>query len=124
MNTLDQARRAYGPATSPVRTGKDLEHQLFREVTAELSRAAAPDAPFPGLVEALERNRRVWTHVAASVAAPDNALPEDLRARLFYLSEFVTHQTRRLLRREGEVQPLIDLNLSVMRGLSGAAGAP
>ncbi|KPP89287.1 MAG: flagella biosynthesis regulator FlaF [Rhodobacteraceae bacterium HLUCCA08] len=118
-----QAQQAYAPTKSATRTGRETETELLQRSIAQLSRAAA-DLPnsFPQLVAALHQNRRVWTHLAASVADRDNALPADLRARLFYLSEFVEHHSRAVLSRKAEVGPLIDINTAVMRGLSQQGG--
>lgn len=119
MNALLQAQQAYAPTASATRTGRETESQLLQRSIAQLSRAAA-DLPrsFPQLVSALHQNRRVWTHLASSVADQDNALPADLRARLFFLAEFVEHHTRNVLRRKADVRPLIEINTAIMRGLS------
>ncbi|EAR50744.1 flagellar protein FlaF, putative [Oceanicola granulosus HTCC2516] len=60
--------------------------------------------------------------MAAEVADRNNALSEDLRARLFYLSEFVGYQTRKALKGQGGVASLIEVNTAVMRGLTGQGG--
>lgn len=119
MNALMQAQQAYAPTKSATRTGRETETQLLQRSIAQLSQAAAElPRSFPQLVAALHQNRRVWTHLAASVADRDNALPPELRARLFYLSEFVDHHSRAVMARKAEVGPLIDINTAVMRGLS------
>ncbi|MCW1950705.1 MAG: flagellar biosynthesis regulator FlhF, partial [Octadecabacter sp.] len=91
MNIIDQARQAYAPKTSALRTGRSAEHQLFSEVTARL-RTTADKLPsgFPAFAEAIHANRAVWTHLASQVADDDNALSKDLRARIFYLAEFTS----------------------------------
>ncbi len=81
--------------------------------------ATAPNANFRALAEALHENRTLWTHLAAEVADDDNELSQDLRARLFYLAEFTAHHSRKVLRGEADVAPLIEVNTAVMRGLSG-----
>ncbi|TNC51556.1 flagellar biosynthesis regulator FlaF [Rubellimicrobium rubrum] len=123
MNAMQQARNAYAGPQSPIRTPRQTEHQVFSTVTARLAAAAQRPEDFSGTVAALHDNRRLWTFVAAQVAGKDNALPQDLRARLFYLAEFTDHHTNRVLNREADLQPLIDINTAVMRGL-GAMPAP
>ena len=53
------------------------------------------------------------------MADDGNGLPRTLRAQIFYLSEFTDHHSRRVLKGEAEVDALIDINLAVMRGLTG-----
>lgn len=124
MNAIEQARQAYAPARSPLRTGRSAEHQVLSTVTARL-RAAMLEAPlnFPNLVSALHDNRRVWTRLAADVADEGNGLPRDLRAQIFYLAEFTDIHSGRVLRGEADAQALIDINVSVMRGLGGHPAA-
>jgi len=120
VNVIDRARRAYAPTTSPILTGRDAELQLFSQTTARLAAAAARPRDLPRLALALQENRRVWAHLAAEVAGETNALPADLRARIFYLYECVTLHSRRVLRGQADTSVLIDINTAVMRGLSRA----
>lgn len=119
MNIIDQARQAYAPKTSALRTGRSTEHQLFSEVTTRL-RKAADRLPtgFPAFAEAIHANRAVWTHLAAQVADDDNALSVDLRARIFYLAEFTAFHSRKVLKGEADIGPLVEINTAMMRGLS------
>lgn len=119
MNIIDQAQQAYAPKTSVLRTGRSAEHQLFSDVTTRLRRAAdrLPSA-FPAFAEAIHANRAVWTHLAAQVADDDNALSEDLRARIFYLAEFTAFHSRKVLKGNADIAPLIEINTAMMRGLS------
>lgn len=123
MNIIDQARQAYAPKTSALRTGRSAEHQLFSEVTNRL-RTSANHLPrgFPAFAEAIQANRAVWTHLAAQVADDDNELSQDLRARIFYLAEFTTFHSRKVLKGEADIAPLIEINTAMMRGLSPKEG--
>lgn len=117
MDVTEQARRAYGrPA---LRTPRQAEHGVLSAVTARL-RDADPERP-ASVAGALHDNRRLWTRLAADVAEADNGLPEGLRARIFYLAEFTNHHSRRVLRGEAGLQPLIDVNTAIMRGLAPIA---
>jgi flagellar protein FlaF len=118
VNIIDQARQAYAPKTSILRSGRSTEHQLFSEVTNRL-RLSADQLPsgFPAFAEALHANRAVWTHLATQVADDDNALSEDLRARIFYLAEFTAFHSRKVLKGEANIDPLIEINTAMMRGL-------
>jgi flagellar protein FlaF len=55
--------------------------------------------------------------LAADVAEPDNGLPQELRARIFYLAEFTADHSRKVLRGGETVDALVDINTAMMRGL-------
>jgi flagellar protein FlaF len=118
------AQQAYAPTQVATKTARGTEQELFARVTYKLRRAAQiKDTNFPALAQALHENRQVWTHLAGEVADQSNALPNDLRARIFYLAEFTAHQTRKVLRGEGSVDVLVEITAAIMRGLreTGAA---
>lgn len=117
MNATQQARQAYGPAHAHLRSGRSAELQIISEVTARLK--SAEHAGFAVLAAAIHDNRRLWSRIAADVAEEGNGLPVRLRAQIFYLAEFTEHHSRRVLRREAEVAPLIDINSAMIRGLGG-----
>jgi len=120
VNAIHQARVAYGAAHSPSRTGRSAEHQVFSDVTSRLRAASdAGPAGFGRLVEALHDNRRLWTRLAADVADNGNTLPRLLRAQIFYLAEFTDAHSRKVIKGDADAAALIDINLAVMRGLSG-----
>lgn len=119
MNIIDQAQQAYAPKTSALRTGRSAEHQLFSEVTVRLKRAGDRlPSGYPAFAEAIHANRAVWIHLATQVADDDNALSEDLRAQIFYLAEFTSFHSRKVLKGEADIGPLVEINTAMMRGLS------
>lgn len=120
MNATDLARQAYASAHSPLRTGRSAEQQVLAMATANL-RSAADQRPhdFARLAQAIHLNRLLWTRLAADVADDANPLPEELRARIFYLAEFTAAHSGRVLRGRASVEALIEVNIAVMRGLSG-----
>lgn len=124
MNAFDMARTAYSSRTSPVRTDRGTEYEIFARITHQLRASCRPDAPIAERVAALHENRKLWITLATATADDDNALPQELRARLFYLAEFTIEHTRRALRGEAEAGALVDINSAVMKGLraSGAGG--
>lgn len=119
MNVIERAQQAYAPTSSPVRTGRGTELQLFSQTTARLKAANRQPADIARMADAIHQNRRVWTHMAGDVADQANDLPPELRARLFYLSEFVTQHSRKVLRGMADASALIEVNTAIMRGLSG-----
>ena len=122
MNASDRALLAYAPANSPLRTERAIEHQVIAKVTAGLTEAIR-NSPndFPALARALHDNRQLWTVLAADVAQAENRLPEMLRAQIFYLAEFTTIHTARVLRGEARAEPLVEINTAILKGLGDAS---
>lgn len=75
-------------------------------------------------MQALYDNRRLWTALAIDVAGPDNALPKELRAQIFYLAEFVQTHTGKVLARKARLSPLLEINAAILRGLGGQRPKP
>lgn len=120
MNAQTMAHRAYAQSVTTTRTDRGIEYELFARITHRI-KAAAEDGPksYPRLVEALYENRRLWIALAVDVADEKNELPQDLRAQIFYLSEFVQAQTGKILQRKARLAPILEVNAAIMRGLSG-----
>lgn len=117
------AQSAYAAAGAPVRTQRGNEYALFERVTARLTRAAEPDAPITHRAAALYDNRQLWITLATDLASEGNALPQPLRAQLFYLAEFSLLHSSKALRDPAAIAALIDVNRAVMRGLDGMVDA-
>jgi flagellar biosynthesis activator protein FlaF len=120
VNTHNMAHSAYGRPETPVRSQRSIEYDLFARVTKRMTAAwAARSSDFSGLVRALHDNTTMWRTLAADVAEPENGLPKQLRARLFYLYEFTAQHSPKILDDEASVEVLVDINTAVMRGLRG-----
>ncbi|MEM1356477.1 MAG: flagellar biosynthesis regulator FlaF [Planctomycetota bacterium] len=113
--TAHHAGAGYGSARTVVNNPRQIEYQAFAQVTHRMRDAQ----DFPVLADALHRNLKLWTLIAADVAGQGNALPEALRAQLFYLAEFTRTHTASVLRGDAEAGPLVEINLAVMKGLRG-----
>ncbi len=112
------AERGYQGQTTATRTPRGIEYEAFARITRGLAVAARKGrSGFNELALAVHENRRLWTILAADVAGTDNALPQDLRARIFYLAEFVDHHSSKVLAKQASVAALIDINAAIMRGL-------
>jgi len=66
-------------------------------------------------------NQRVWLTFKADLAEKDNGLTADLRAALISLALWVENHTKAVLSGSKNVKPLIDINRSIIDGLSGRA---
>lgn len=123
MNALSQARRAYADGAAPTRSARCVEYEALARITRRIrSAAGSGPAGFADLAAALHDNRRLWGIFATEVADRANPLPEDLKARLFYLAEFTLHHTPLVLSGQAEAAPLLEINAAVMGGLRGEAG--
>jgi len=119
VNAIDQAQKAYAPAHSHLRSAKSIEYQVFSDVIGRLQEASDSNK-FSDLVASLYENRALWSILARDVANPDNGLPQQLRAQIFYLYEFTQLHTGKVLRGDADVDALIDINTSILRGLASS----
>lgn len=123
MNAHAQARSAYSCA-APLRTPRAAEYEIFARITHRLSAVDEDDrAAFPALADAATENQRLWAALAEDLMGDGNSLPVALRGQLIGLSEFVRRHTLRVLAGKASVEPLIDINTSIMRGLRGGGAA-
>ncbi|MDJ0822742.1 MAG: flagellar biosynthesis regulator FlaF [Paracoccaceae bacterium] len=119
MNAQNLAHRAYAASAASTRTDRGTEYELIARISHRI-RASAQSGPsaYPQLVAALSDNQKLWTTLAVDVADPDNGLPQDLRARIFFLAEFVQQHTGKVLAKKAKLGPLLEINASILRGLS------
>jgi len=111
--------RAYQQAAQRAETPRDAEYRLFAQVTRALMEAKSkPRDDFKGWMDALHWNRRLWAALADDCSQDSNALPEATRAQIISLSLFVNRHTSAVMRQEGDIDTLIDINRSVMQGLA------
>jgi flagellar protein FlaF len=116
--------QAYQQAATRAETPRETEYRLFAQVTLALMDAAKCEpTDIRGRIDALDWNRRVWSTLGTACADPDNALPQELRASIISLSIWVGKHTSEVIRRQEEIEPLIEVNRMVMQGLRGAGQA-
>ena len=116
--------RAYQQAAQRSETPRDAEYRLFAQVTrALIDVKARPREDVAAWIDVLHWNRRIWATLADDCSNPTNALPEPTRAQIISLSLFVHRHTSHVMRREGDVETLIDINRMMMQGLAGHADA-
>jgi flagellar protein FlaF len=121
LNTL--VHDAYARPDAPMRSPRAIEYDLFARLTRRLSVAwEQKDTNHAALVSALHDNGAMWRTLAVDVADAENALPPQLRAQLFYLYEFTTAHSRKVLDGLASAEALVDINTAVMKGLRGNGG--
>lgn len=109
-------QRHYG--SSNLRTERDYEYEAFSRVTRMLNRAH--DNPTgANKCEAIHMNNELWTILASDLAQPGNALDPETKAGLISLAGFSVRQGLAVLNGDNDIAPLIDVNISVMKGLRG-----
>ena len=122
MNAISVAQKGYASTSAPTRTPRSVEYEAVARITHRIRLAQQEgERGIPALVEALHVNRKLWTIFAADVADADNTLPSNLKADLFSLAEFTRHHTSKVLARQAPVEPLLEVNTAIMRGLRSGA---
>jgi flagellar protein FlaF len=117
-----EAKRAYTNLDLPVQTARQSEYQIFAKITGQLQAVAAmEDSDVQKRALAIYENQKLWLALQEDLSHPDNAFPDQLKAGLISLAIFTqTHSSKVLLGRE-DIQPLIDVNICMMRGLQRQA---
>jgi len=116
--------QAYQQAATRAETPREMEYRLFAQVTRALMEAAKLDpGDLAGRIDALDWNRRLWSTLASDCAHPDNTLPPPLRASIISLSIWVGKHTTLVIKREDDIDALIDINRMIMQGLAPAGAA-
>lgn len=112
--------QAYQRAATRSENPRETEYRVFATVTANLVKAReAGRADIGVLAQAIHDNRRLWSLFALDCAQPDNALAEATRAQIISLALFVERQCSAVLREGADIDPLIDINRTMMEGLAG-----
>lgn len=116
--------QAYQQAATRAESPRSTEYRLFAQVTMALMDASRLDASdIGGRADALDWNRRVWAVLADDCSQPENSLPPEVRAGIISLSIWVAKHTSAVIRREEDIEPLIEVNRMIMQGLSGGPAA-
>lgn len=123
--------QAYQRAERRAEPPRQAEYRLLGQVTRALMAVSETGRDdLRSLADALDWNRRIWQAFAADCGRAGNGLPEQLRASIISLAIFVSKHSSQVMRSGAEIQPLIDINRSIMQGLearaaaAAAAGAP
>ena len=113
--------RAYQNTQAVTEDPRATEYRLFGQVTGALIDAQKRGAAGGPLAEALDWNRTLWRTLAADCMDDRNALTQDVRAKIVSLSLWVTRYSKQVTRSGAPIDPLIQVNRTIMQGLKGAA---
>ncbi|WP_323008583.1 flagellar biosynthesis regulator FlaF [Paracoccus sp. (in: a-proteobacteria)] len=104
-----------------IRTSRDNEYFVFSKITKEL-RAAIGDSGRFAMIEAVNANSQLWTIIIADLTHSENNLPADVKAGLLSLAFFSLKLGRKILSDKVSADPLVEINISIMKGLRGDMG--
>lgn len=124
MNAHILACAVYGQPNTAQKSPRSVEYDVIARITSRL-RAAIEDKPqnFALVAETMHENRRLWTELAIDLSGAGNGLPAPLRLQLLQLAQFTLRHTDDVLAGREDAAVLVDINLAILRGLSGKVGA-
>jgi flagellar protein FlaF len=113
--------KAYQNTQRVTEDPRSTEYRLFGQVTGALIDAQQRGIAGGPLAEAIDWNRTLWRTLAADCMDDRNSLTEDVRAKIVSLSLWVTKYSKQVTREGASLDPLIEINRTIMQGLHGAA---
>jgi len=97
---------------------RDRERQLFMEAVRAMEACDADPADMMSRVRAIAAVNRLWSALLCDLAAPENQLPVDLRAKLVSIGIFVLRRLETLRSGgTGSFDGLIEIHRAIGEGL-------
>jgi flagellar protein FlaF len=115
------AVQAYQKAQRAAENPRNTEYRLFGQVTGALIEAQSAGMKGVALIEAIDWNRRLWSTLAVDCMDDSNQLTKPVRAQIVSLSLWVTKYSSQVMQNGASLEPLIDINRTIMQGLRAAA---
>ncbi len=109
---------AYARMQRNVEAPRQTEYRLFAQVTAALLASRVAGTTGARLVETLDWNRRLWSALATDCGMPGNQLPQAVRAQIISIALWVSRYSSEVVRGEGDINDLIEVNRMIMDGLA------
>lgn len=109
---------AYRKTQTVSESAQQTEYRVFSQVTRALIEARDNKAKGPGLIKALDWNRRLWSTLSTDCGLPGNQLPKALRAQIISIGLWVSRYSTDVARGRADIDALIDVNSSIMEGLA------
>lgn len=112
------SQKSFGYGTGGIRTHRDTEYDAFSRVTSMLRQSlSSQDRTMQ--ISAASKNNELWTILADDLSHENNALPDNTRANLISLAIFSIRHGHAVIAGKATVNALIDINMSIMKGLRG-----
>jgi flagellar biosynthesis activator protein FlaF len=113
---------------------RDIERRVLSRITGDIERHAdIYDAAetreeclsilSKGLSASLQENLRFWSILKFDLIGDGNGLPETLRASIISIAFWMERQTADVMRGDPGVASIVEINNSILAGLSGMAPA-
>lgn len=117
--------QAYQRTAQLGETPRSAEYRAFAQVTRDLiwARDNGPIPEFGTWMNALVKNRELWEILAVDCAGEGNALPAAVRAQIVSLALFVDRHTSAICTDNASIDPLIDINKTMMDALTPSPSA-
>ncbi len=97
---------------------RDRERELFDRSVELLTKALEDGVKSFACVEAVHFTIRLWTTLLDDLAAPDNALPKELRASLISIGIWVLRESDAIRKGESEnISGVLDITKIIRDGL-------
>lgn len=116
----------YRAAQASTENPRQTEYRLFAEVTKALmsvrKAVSAKGLKSPEFYKAVDWNRRLWLTLQMDLASNENRFPDNLKANIISIAIWVDKHSRSVLRGEGDLEPLISVNRTIMEGLATQPG--
>ncbi len=113
--------QAYQNTQRITEDSRSAEYRLFGQVTGALIDAQKTRESAAPLVDAVDWNKKLWRTLAADCMDDRNQLPQEIRAKIVSLSLWIAKYSRQVTRNGASLDPLIEVNRTIMQGLKGAA---
>lgn len=112
--------KAYRDTQLVTEDHRATEYRLFGQVTGALIDAQKTGINGGPLAETVDWNRTLWRTLAADCMDDRNALTHDVRAKIISLSLWVARYSKEVTRSGAPLDPLIEVNRTIMQGLRPA----
>lgn len=114
--------RAYQQTRQVTETHRDTEYRLFAQITRNLMAVKEKPRHDPEVIDAVHRNRRLWSVLMNDCSDEGNKLPEETRAGIISIAIWVDTYSSEVMRDGKSIDPLVDVNRTVMEGLAASPG--
>lgn len=108
---------AYAGIQKASESARDLEIRAISHITRQLIEANRAGAEPIARTRALNGNIRLWSLLMNDLSAPENALPEAVKAGYLSLGQFSQRASLAALPGKGDLATLIRINTDVLDAL-------